>query len=469
MSTNKKIRTRFAPSPTGYLHVGGARTALFNYAFAKRFGGDFVLRIDDTDLDRHVDDATHKLMTDLKWLGINWDDGLHLDGSTSGVKGPYRQSDRLDLYLNYAKKLVDMGLAYYCFLPDNFNGPKTTYRNYPLNLALDRISKGDKPAIRFKVPDNVDITVFDLIRGKVTFNTKVIDDFVILRSNHRPTYNFATVIDDHLMDITHVIRADEHLNNTLPQILIYKAFNWDLPDFAHISLILGPDRSKLSKRHGAASVGDLRDKGYLADAVVNYLSLLGWSHPKHKDIFPLTDLLDSFSLKKVNLAPAIFDPVKLTWMNGMYLRNLSTMDTVKLLTALPGSNGVNLPLAVDLYKTKATTLNDYSLVFDWAKKTWDFNLDIDAKTFLTNNAKALAVLHHYLTWLNSSTSLLDFTGFVATMKSKDLGGRDLFWTLRIAAIGSYSGPDNKLLIDYIDKAILIYRATIVVNLIKTFS
>lgn len=461
--SDRKVKTRFAPSPTGYLHIGGARTALFNYAFAKRMGGDFIVRIDDTDMDRNVTDATGKLLADLKWLGITWDNALNDDGSSSGLIS-YRQSDRLNIYTDHAKKLVDMGLAYYCFLPDSYDGDKKVFRDLPLKDALDRIAKGDKPSIRFKVPTNSDISLFDLIRGKVTFNTNVIDDFVILRSNGLPTYNFATVIDDYLMDISHVIRADEHLNNTLPQILVYKAFDWVMPTFAHISLILAPDRTKMSKRHGAASVGDFRDLGYLPDSVVNYLCLLGWSHPKQKDIFPVKDLLDNFSLKKVNPAPAIFDVVKLNWMNGMYLRNLDKDTTIGLLKINPNSLGVDLSVAVDLYKTKATTLKDYDLVFNWTRDSFDFKITDDSLKFLKSSLKIDLVLDNYLAWLDSAVPFLDF---VNDMKTKDLGGRDLFWTLRIAAIGDYNGPDNKLLTDLISRSILKDRALKVKRILKS--
>lgn len=457
----KKVKTRFAPSPTGYLHIGGARTALFNYAFAKRMGGDFIVRIDDTDMDRNVGDATSKLLADLKWLGINWDNSLNDDGTSSGPIS-FRQSDRLNIYTDHAKRLVDMGLAYYCFLPDSHDGSKKVFRNLPLADALARIADGDKPSIRFKVPTSLDVSVTDLIRGKVTFNTDVIDDFVILRSNGLPTYNFATVVDDYLMDISHVIRADEHLNNTLPQILVYKAFDWVMPAFAHISLILAPDRTKMSKRHGAASVGDFRSLGYLPDAINNYLCLLGWSHPKQKDVFPLSDLLDNFSLKKVNPAPAIFDVVKLNWMNGMYLRALDKDSIINYLKTNPLSTGVDLSVAVNLFKTKATTLKDYDLVFNWTKSDFDFKVTDDSLTFLKSNPKIPLVMDNYLAWLNTS---LPFIDFVNDMKAKDLGGRDLFWTLRIAAIGDYNGPDNKLLTDLIPRGVLIDRALNVKSLI----
>lgn len=456
----RKVKTRFAPSPTGYLHVGGARTALFNYAFAKRMGGDFIVRIDDTDIDRNVSDATSALLSDLKWLGINWDNDLNIDGTSTGIT-TFRQSDRLNIYIDHAKKLIDMGLAYYCFLPDNHDGDKKSFRDFPMADALLRISGGAKPSIRFKVPKSLGVTVNDLIRGKVTYNTNVIDDFVIMRSNGLPTYNFATVIDDYLMDITHVIRADEHLNNTLPQILVYKAFDWVMPAFAHISLILASDRTKMSKRHGAASISDFKNLGYLPDAINNYLCLLGWSHPKQKDIFPISDLLDNFSLKKVNPAPAIFDVVKLNWMNGIYLRNLDKNKTIKLLQNNPLSVGLDLSLAVDLFKTKATTLNDYNILFNWTKD-FDFKVTDDSISFLRSNNKIITVMNYYLSWLDTSIPFIDF---VNDMKSKDLGGRDLFWTLRIAAIGDFNGPDNKLLTDFISRRILIDRAKKVKNLI----
>ncbi len=451
---DKKVRVRFAPSPTGNLHVGGARTALFNYAFAKRHKGDFVLRIDDTDLDRNVDGSVTALMNDLLWLGITWDEGIMPDGSVKGNLGPYRQSDRLSIYKDHALDLVKKGLAYYCFLPDDFDGPKNFYRDLELSLALDKVSKGDSFVIRFKVPKG-DLTFFDDIRGKVSFSTDVIDDFVLIRSNGVPTYNFATAVDDHLMDITHVIRADEHLNNTLPQLLIYKAFDWVPPKFAHISLILGPDRSKLSKRHGAASVGDFRRRGILPSALVNYLSLLGWSHPKKKDIFPVNDLFDNFSLKKVNVAPAVFDDVKLLWMNGTYIRSFDDDVIAGLIKDLPWPKGVDLACAASLYKTNASTLKDYLKVVDWTNKDWDFKLDSDALSFLKNNDKALAVVDDYLSWLDSDMS---FDDFLSNSTAKGIGGRDLYWTLRIAAIGSPHGPDNRALVKTISLDVLKHRA-----------
>ena len=452
---DKKIRTRFAPSPTGNLHVGGARTALFNYAFAKKMGGDFLLRIDDTDADRNVSGSADKVMRDLLWLGLDWDHGPMLDGSTKGDVIAYRQSDRLDIYHDHAKKLVDKGLAYYCFLSDDFDGDKTLYRNFDPVLALDKIKKGDSYCIRFKTPVDTDVVIFDLIRGKVSFNTNVINDFVLIRSNGLPTYNFATVIDDHLMDITHVIRADEHLNNTLPQKLVYDALSWDAPKFAHLSLIFGSDGKKLSKRHGASSVGDFKDGGYLPGALVNYLSLLGWSHPKGKDVFPLKDLVDNFSLKKVNPSPAIFDGNKLLWMNGVYLRNLDKTSVVDLLKDLNPPTGIDLNKVVDLYKTNAFVLTDYLKVFSWYKDDFDFKLDDDAKTFLKDNPSSLDVIKNYITWFDTDISFKDFTD---NLKMKGFSTKVIFWTLRISAIATPHGPDNFGLVDTLPKSVLKDRA-----------
>lgn len=430
---SKKVRTRFAPSPTGNLHVGGARTALFNYAYAKRMGGDFILRLDDTDIDRNIDDSAHKVMTDLMWLGIDWDHGLNLDGSTKGLGGPYRQSDRLDIYKNHAFNLVDMDLAYW---------DKTD----PLN-----------PCIRFKVPKNTTITFDDGIRGRVSFNTDVIDDFVILRSNGRPTYNFCTPVDDHLMDISHVIRADEHLNNTLPQILIYKAFGWDLPKFVHLSLIFGPDGKKLSKRHGASSVGDFRDRGFLPSALLNYLSLLGWSHPKGKDVFPMKDLVDNFSFKKVSPSPAIFDDTKLCWMNGVYIRNTDDTSLANLISGFDIPGDVDALKIVRLYKGNATFITDFKIMIDYCKKGFGFVLTNDSIDFMKNNPDGIKALDAYIKWLDMG-SIDSFKYLTDDLKNSGLSTRTIFWTLRIAALGTPHGPDSYGIVDTIPRDVLLKRA-----------
>lgn len=316
------VRVRFAPSPTGSLHIGGARTALFNWLFARRHRGSFILRIDDTDLERSSEESYRQILSSLQWLGLNWDEG------------PYLESERLELYRRAAEKLLNEEKAYLCYCtPEELAARRQEAQAKGLAPMYDRRCRyltpqercrledeGRRPAIRLAVPDNGVTVVSDVIRGQVVFENSTIDDFIILKSNGMPTYNFATVVDDHDMGITHVIRAEEHLSNTPKQILVFQALGYELPVFAHVPMILAPDRSKLSKRHGATSVEEYREAGYLPEAIINYLALLGWSPDGEEEILPLETIIQQFSLERVSKNAAIYDTKKLTWINGHYLR-----------------------------------------------------------------------------------------------------------------------------------------------------
>ncbi|HEY3316217.1 MAG TPA: glutamate--tRNA ligase [Bacillota bacterium] len=326
------VRVRFAPSPTGYLHIGGARTALFNWLFAARNGGRLVLRIEDTDLSRKIEDSTRQITSTLKWLGLQWDEGPGVGGPV----GPYFQSERLALYHQAAETLTALGAAYECFCtPEELAerraearrlGQAPRYDGRCRDLTEDDkrrlAADGRRPVLRIKVPTEGTTVVEDLIRGTVVFENALLDDFVIMKSDGTPTYNFACVIDDHTMGITHVLRADEHLSNTPKQIVAYRAFGWDCPAFAHVPMILAPDRSKLSKRHGAASVEEFQEAGYLPEAIVNYLAFLGWSPEGGEEVLRLEDMKQQFSLDRVSKNAAIYDINKLTWMNGHYIRTI---------------------------------------------------------------------------------------------------------------------------------------------------
>ena len=335
MSQNKQVRVRFAPSPTGKLHIGGARTAIYNWAFARANGGTFILRIDDTDPARSTDENTQIILRAMRWLGLDWDEGPDKGGDF----GPYAQTERLEIYRKAAHTLLTEGKAYPCFCTpeklaadkkaaeerhDPFQGYQRTCRNIDPAEAQARIEAGEPYTIRIKVPlDRGDVIVHDAVHGDVTFNARELDDFIIFRSDGTPTYNFATVVDDALMGITHVIRGDDHLSNTPRQIVVYEALCAPVPEFAHISMILGPDGQKLSKRHGATSVEEYRDAGYLSDAFVNYLALLGWSLDGETTIVPRDVLASQFSLDHVSKNPAKSDPERLNWINATYL---SAMD-----------------------------------------------------------------------------------------------------------------------------------------------
>lgn len=328
------VRVRFAPSPTGFLHIGGARTAIYNWAFARRHGGVFVLRIDDTDPERSTEENTRQILSSLRWLGLEWDEGPESDGAY----GPYFQTQRSASYTAAFERLRDTGAVYPCFCAaedltrareaaraqGGFAGYPRTCRAVPAEEIEARIAAGEPHAWRLKVPEGRGDVVFeDAVRGTSIFSADVLDDFIIIRSDGTPTYNFATVIDDAEMTITHIIRGDDHLSNTPRQILVYEALGATIPTFAHLSMILGPDGKRLSKRHGAASVEDYRDLGILPEALVNYLALLGWSLDDKTTIIDRETLTSSFSLERVSKNPAVFDGEKLEWMNGVYLRDMS--------------------------------------------------------------------------------------------------------------------------------------------------
>ena len=329
------VRVRFAPSPTGKLHIGGARTAIYNWAFARAMGGTFILRIDDTDPTRSTQENTDIILRAMRWLGLDWDEGPEVGGEF----GPYAQTERLELYKQAAQKLWDEGHAYPCFCSseklaedraaaqarkDPFQGYQRTCRNISDEEARARIAAGEPYVLRIKVPEGRgDVVIDDAVHGKVVFDAKELDDFVIFRSDGTPTYNFATVVDDAAMGITHVIRGDDHLSNTPRQVMVYEALGAPVPTFAHISMILGADGKKLSKRHGATSVEEYRDAGYLSDAFVNYLALLGWSLDGETTVIPRDVLASKFSLDRISKNPATFDPKKLDWMNAEYINAMS--------------------------------------------------------------------------------------------------------------------------------------------------
>ncbi|MBM3705748.1 MAG: glutamate--tRNA ligase [Actinobacteria bacterium] len=362
------VRVRFAPSPTGYLHIGSARTAFFNWLFAKKTKGRFILRIEDTDISRHMEETIGLMMDSLKWLGITWDEGPDIGGSF----GPYRQSQRQEIYDEYAKKLIYEGKAYYCFCsPEKLaekrlaainnaagsKGLKETgikinsgaeankrpdiksklYRYDRECLHLDKkniqknLKKGMPFTIRLLVPENAVITFDDTVYGRICVDSSNMEDFIIIRSNGLPTYNFSASIDDILMEITHIIRGEDHLSNTPKQVLVYRALDKNLPGFTHLPMILGSDGQKLSKRHGSISIEAYREQGFLPEAIKNYIALLGWSYDEKSTIFSTQSLVNKFSLEKINKKPSKFDYDRLLWLNGYYIRQAGTEKLEKLL------------------------------------------------------------------------------------------------------------------------------------------
>jgi len=338
MSTTSNVRVRFAPSPTGALHIGGVRTALFNWLFARHHGGKFILRIEDTDQTRSTDESIKIILDGMKWLGLDWDEG------------PFRQTERMDIYKVHVDRLLKAGKAYYCYCtPEELDArrkeamaagrpPKYDRKCRSLTAPIE----GRTPAVRFLSSDQGQTIVRDMIRGAVTFENQQLDDLIIQRSDGFPTYNFAVVVDDVTMNITHVIRGDDHLNNTPRQIQLYQALGYEPPEFAHLPMILGPDKTKLSKRHGATAVTEYIDLGYLPEALVNYLSRLGWSSGD-QEIFSRQELIEKFSLDSVGKAPSVFNAEKLLWLNHHYIQQADAERLAELVLDLLKKDGIVEP------------------------------------------------------------------------------------------------------------------------------
>ncbi len=338
--TNTAPRVRFAPSPTGHLHIGGARTALFNYLFARHAGGSLVLRVEDTDRERSTSEAVRHIIDGMRWLKLDWDEGPEI----GGAHGPYFQTERLDIYSKYVAQLLTSGKAYRCFCtPAELSAKREaaqkagqppkydkSCRELPAKAAEQRAGS-ESCVVRFAMPETGEIVIDDIVKGEVKFQAGLLDDFVIMKTDGMPTYNFAAVVDDYLMEITHIIRGDDHISNTPRQILLYEALGFaPLPKFAHMSMTLGPDGARLSKRHGATSVMEYKEQGYLPDAVANYIALLGWSPGSTQEIFSHEELIAEFSLERVGRSPNIFDTEKLLWMNGEYIRKTPPAELFEL-------------------------------------------------------------------------------------------------------------------------------------------
>ncbi len=478
----QNVRVRFAPSPTGYLHVGGARTALYNYLFAKRFGGKFILRVEDTDLDRSTEESMKTQIHALNWLNLAWDEGP--DPKTlvdSGAYGPYRQSQRKDIYLKYAELLISKDLAYYDFRSDEelealkqiaIQAGRPQQVEAPEIIvsptdAKKRIASGEKAAIRFRVREKRDYILHDLIRGEVKFPSDMVGDFVILRSNGMPVYNFCCAIDDALMKITHVFRAEEHLNNTLRQLMLYEAFGFEIPEFGHLSIILGADKQKLSKRHGATSCHEYEERGYLPEALNNFILLLGWSAPSAKEILSREEMISEFTSERFHSAAAVFDETKLNWMNATHLRALSHRDLWQRLKPFLDKAGLKLSddpkwqdEALAAFKTYMSNLSDGTPLFrhlsDEAFEikpeaneafTWAESLSVWKKW------RELIVAHE-----GESFTEADFLAIQDQVKlATGAKGKNLFQPIRVAIIGEPHGTELKLLVPLMKKKSLILR------------
>jgi nondiscriminating glutamyl-tRNA synthetase len=450
-------RVRFAPSPTGHLHIGGARTALFNWLFAKHTGGSFVVRIEDTDVSRSTAESEKSVLDDLRWLGLLWDEGPDVGGDY----GPYRQSERGEIYRRHAERLLEEGRAFRCFCTDEEleaarkhaleEGRIPQYEGACRHLTADeeaerREARGE-PAVRFRGPTE-DVQVEDLVRGVVEFGAAMLGDFIVMRSDGRPTYNFAAVVDDALMKITHVIRAEEHLPNTMRQVLLYEALGYDLPTFAHVSLIVDRDRSKLSKRRGATSVAEFREQGYLAEALVNYLALLGWSHPEGRDVLSRDELVESFELGRVSPSSAAFDEEKLTWLNAHHIREEPIEVIAALARTFAERGGAVEPdpgrhsAIVELVRDSIERLSEIPDAISYFVME-DYAVEDEARALIESD-EGRRVLASLLGILAESEGELRADDFTAGLKhvGKTLGvkGKALYMPVRGALTGRTHGP-----------------------------
>ncbi len=457
------VRVRFAPSPTGFPHVGNIRTALFNWLFARHHGGSFIVRIEDTDVTRKIEGAVEAILDGLRWLGLDWDEGPEVGGKYS----PYFQSQRLKIYHDMAQRLISQGNAYYCYCsPRRLEQMRAEqvrrkqppgYDRHCRDLTQEERSakakEGVTPVVRFKTPRSGQTSFNDLIRGGVVFENDTLDDFVLLKSDGYPTYHLANVVDDHLMEISHVLRAEEWLSSTPRHLLLYQALGFEPPQFAHLPMLLGADRAKLSKRHGAVSITDYQEQGYLPEAMVNFLALLGWSLDDKTELLSRQELIDNFSLERVSQTAAIFNQDKLNWMNGVYIRSLSLEDFTRqallfLDRGLP--SGVERPPAADyvsqimpLIQERAKTLAE---VAELTQFFFVDELDYEAGLLISKNMsrssaiKALEATQPKLKQLD----VFDAESLEAVLRplAVELGLKtgQLFGTLRVAVTGQTAAP-----------------------------
>ncbi|MDP2649327.1 MAG: glutamate--tRNA ligase [bacterium] len=393
-NSTTKVRVRIAPSPTGFPHIGTIYQALFNYSYARKRNGECIVRIEDTDKERYVKDAEDEIFKALDWFNLIEDESSR----KGGPYGPYRQSERLSIYQKYAKELIDKGFAYYCFCSKQRlsevrekmqkEGKQIMYDKFCRNLSKEEVQiklNEDLPyVVRLKVPDNEEIIVKDEIRTEILFNTQNIDDQVLLKSDGFPTYHLAVVVDDHLMKITHVVRAEEWLSSTPKHVLLYRYFGWDLPLFFHTPTLRNPDKSKISKRHGHTNVNWYKEEGFLPEAILNFLAHLGWTHPEQKEIFSLEEFINLFDLKDIRPVAPIFDLEKLKWLNGEYIRKSQISNLkIQILERYPELSNINdviFDQFLELAKTRMQTLKDFVLLSKPLTSEQKIKLDDKEKT-----------------------------------------------------------------------------------------
>ena len=476
------VRVRFAPAPTGLLHIGNARTALFNFLFAKRHQGTFVLRIEDTDLERSTDTSMDRIIEDLKWLGITWEEGPDRDGSV----GPYRQTQRLSIYREFADRLYQEGKSYKCFCSEErleklrkeqlSKGKMPRYDGRCRSLSEEEIaqieSSGLRPVLRFHVGRG-SILFEDLIHGKMNFDSAGIGDFIIVRSDGMAAYNFACIIDDHLMNISHVIRGEDHLSNTPRQILLYRALSWQPPTFAHHPLILGPDRSPLSKRHGATAVSQFREEGFLPEALQNYLVLLGWSSPSGQETLSLEKMVEEFSIQDISRSAPVYNRKKLEWLNSYYIREKKNGQLSEILIPYLQRAGIRTEQIDHQWLDQISGVLKENLVLLSQVEEY-LGIFFDEKFFFGDGAKTVLqdtknreTLYSVLRILEDSPEMtsIDQSSLLSQLEKK-IGRKrkDLYAPLRAAVTGKTKGPELVKTLPLLGKERIIRRLKMALEL-----
>lgn len=480
------IRVRFAPSPTGYLHIGGLRTALYNYLFARANSGKFILRIEDTDRTRLVEDAIENLIKSLKWAGIDYDEGVFIeDGKIveKGEFGPYIQSNRLDIYKKYVDILIEKGYAYYCFCSkerlenlreeQRIKGQVPKYdglcRTIPIEEAKKRIEAGEEYVIRLKLPHDRNISFNDLVRGKVTINTDEIDDQVLMKSDGFPTYHLAVVVDDHLMGITHIVRGEEWLSSTPKHVYLYEAFGWDVPEFVHLPTVLNKDKKKLSKRQGDVSVEDFRNRGYLPEGIVNYLALVGWSPEDNKEILNMDELIERFSFERVGKSGGIFDTDKLNWVNSHYVKEYSLEKLAELSIPFVEKSGLITKekieknwdwylVLIDTVKESINKLEDIPEEIKFLFGEVEITEEDAREELQKEHVKDL--LESFINVVNSHNEItleISKTLMKEVQKQSGVKGKNLYMPIRAAISGNVHGPEMSNVIYLLGKEKLLNR------------
>lgn len=478
-----KMKVRFAPSPTGPFHIGGARSALFNWLLARREGGTFLLRIEDTDLVRSTRESEENIKAALKWLGMDWDEGIDVGGDN----GPYRQTERLDIYKEVTDRLIAEGKAYYCYCTEEeleaerqaqlARGETPKYNGHCRHLTEEQRAayeaEGRKPTVRLRVPLNETVAFDDMVRGHVSFESNGIGDFVIVKSDGIPVYNYAVVIDDHTMEVTHVIRAEEHLSNTPRQIVIYNALGWEVPTFGHISLIMGKDGKKMSKRHGATSVEQYKNLGYLPEAINNFLALMGWAPEGEQELFTTEELIKNFSMDRVAKNPAVFDIDKLNWINFNYMKKLTDEELYTLCLPSLQEAGYASAQPDEAEKTRLTMLcvclkdhisygaqiKEEAAMFFTDSISIDGEHRDDIKAVLAEEScpTVLAAFSDKLKAMDEVTPEQVKAAIKAIMKETKLKGKFVFMPIRVAITGQMHGPDLNYIVPLLGRDTVLAR------------